>query len=50
MSKENDYHLEVDDTLDVGKEPKPHTDSQAQKFHDDIMKDKKKFLEQFKIN
>lgn len=41
-------YLVTDDTLDVGKESKVHTNQEAKEYHEKIMRNKKEFLNNFK--
>lgn len=44
MKKTENIFMELDDTVDIGKETTPTTDENEQKFHDDlIMKYKNKY-------
>ena len=44
MKKKKEFFMELDDTVDIGKEPAKIEDEKEQKFHDELMaKIKKKY-------
>ncbi len=49
LETDDRLYLETDDRLKLGDERLEHTNPEAKAYFDEIMRNKKQFLEQFKI-